>query len=481
MTARALADSRLSPSSSSRAPFAVLLVAVTAAGAALRFFVLGRQGFWYDEAHTAYLVQLRPGKLLELLRLTESTPPLYYACAWVWARLFGSAEAGLRSLSALAGAATVPVMYLVGRDLASRRAGTIAAALAASSPLLVWYSQEARAYSLLVLLSACAFLLFVRALRHPGRAAFAGWAATSALALATHYLAVLVIAPAAAVLLQRHRRRAGAWLAVAAVAAAGGALLPLAIEQRATHHTDWIARIALEVRLRQLLAQFLAGFGASTPSVVLAAAGLAAGVLMLRWAGRRQRHAACLAGAIGVGGVILALLLTAVGLDELLTRNLIAVLPPLIAAVSIGLAQPRTTAIGLAAAVIACAGWTAVDLRVLRDPGLERPDWRAVLRVLGPARVTRLLVLEHYRPQLPLRLYDPAIRRVRGGQVVRAREVDVIAPRVPRGRSCWCGRGLQPEQRSASARAHRPASGWSGAPRCPTSASSGSQPCARSR
>ena len=223
------------------------------------------------------------------------------------------------------------------------------------------------------------------------------------------------------------------------MAAAGGALLPLAIEQRATHHTDWIARIALEVRLRQLLAQFLAGFGASTPSVVLAAAGLAAGVLMLRWAGRRQRHAAGLAGAIGIGGVVLALLLTAVGFDELLTRNLIAVLPPLIAAVSIGLAQPRTTAIGLAAAVIACAGWTAVDLRVLRDPGLERPDWRSVLRVLGPARVTRLLVLEHYRPQLPLRLYDPAIRRVRGGQVVRAREVDVIAPRVPRGRSCWWG------------------------------------------
>ena len=49
--------------------------------------------------------------MLGLIPQTESTPPLYYCVAWVWARVFGFGEAGLRSLSALCRGATVPVVY----------------------------------------------------------------------------------------------------------------------------------------------------------------------------------------------------------------------------------------------------------------------------------------------------------------------------------------------------------------------------------
>src|SRR5690242_5921335 len=63
-------------------------------------------------------------------------------------------EAGLRSLSALAGVATVPVAYVAARTLVCARVGVIAAALTACNPLLIWYSQDARSYSLLVLLTA---------------------------------------------------------------------------------------------------------------------------------------------------------------------------------------------------------------------------------------------------------------------------------------------------------------------------------------
>src|SRR5438876_576650 len=80
------------------------------------------------------------------------TPPFYYMLAWGWAKLFGTGEVGLRSLSALAGTLTIPAAYAAGRALSSRRAGLIAAALFAVNPLLVWYSQEARAYALLALL-----------------------------------------------------------------------------------------------------------------------------------------------------------------------------------------------------------------------------------------------------------------------------------------------------------------------------------------
>ena len=73
--------------------------------------------------------------------------------AWLWVQAFGTGEVGLRLFSAVAGVATVPVVYAVGRTLASRRIGLVAAALAATSPYLVFYSQEARSYALFALLN----------------------------------------------------------------------------------------------------------------------------------------------------------------------------------------------------------------------------------------------------------------------------------------------------------------------------------------
>ena len=84
-------------------PTATAVVALTVLAAVLRFYRLGHQGFWFDEANTALLVHFSPGKMLGLIPQTESTPPLYYCVAWVWARVFGYSEAPLRSLSALCG------------------------------------------------------------------------------------------------------------------------------------------------------------------------------------------------------------------------------------------------------------------------------------------------------------------------------------------------------------------------------------------
>src|SRR5580704_9704027 len=137
------------------------LAALTALAALLRFYRLGHQGFWFDEANTALLVHFSPGKMLGLIPQTESTPPLYYCVAWIWARIFGYGEAGLRSLSALAGVAVIPVAYAAAAKLMGRlRPALIVAALTACNPFLIWYSQEARSYELLVLFSACTLLAF---------------------------------------------------------------------------------------------------------------------------------------------------------------------------------------------------------------------------------------------------------------------------------------------------------------------------------
>jgi mannosyltransferase len=418
-------------------PLIGAVTSVTAVGGALRFVGLAHQGFWYDEAHTVLLVELTPGRMLSQLPVHESTPPLYYLCAWVWARAFGFGEAGLRSLSALVGTATVPVGYVAGRRIGCRRAGLVAAALLACNPLLVWYSQEARAYALLVFLSAVGFLFFVIARERPAAAPMAGWAVASALALATHYLAALTIVPEAALLLLASCQRALGWVFL--VAAIGGTLLPLALAQRANHLAAWIARIPLGVRLQQLGDQLVAGFGASRGLSVTAGVGLVLAVPLLARARPAERRNALLAAGVGVAGLALALALVWLGKDELITRNLLPALIPLVVAVAVALGGSRAGVVGLAAAALVCGGWVGVDLAVARNPGLQRPDWRLVLRTLGPPRRPRLIVLEHYRPSLPVALYDRRLRRLPRSSRVFVREVDVVAAHGAHGRSCWWG------------------------------------------
>src|SRR5438128_2238498 len=103
------------------------VVVLTAAAAVLRFWSLGTQSYWYDEAITVDLVRRSFHGMLAAIPHTESTPPLYYVLAWGWSRLFGTTEAGLRSLSAIFGTATIPAAYAAGRTFVSRRSSLFAA------------------------------------------------------------------------------------------------------------------------------------------------------------------------------------------------------------------------------------------------------------------------------------------------------------------------------------------------------------------
>ena len=170
----------------------------------------------------AELLVRRVGHVLARAPLTEldaqpvaarsrGRPPIYYCLAWVWTRIFGFDEAGLRSGSLpWPGCAWFPVVYGIASKLISRRAGLIAAALAACNPLLIWYSQEAT-----LLLAAGADGRACRCSRSPHALSPAplspGWLvawglAAPPLTLATHYYGVLAVVPQAAWLLWVHRR-----------------------------------------------------------------------------------------------------------------------------------------------------------------------------------------------------------------------------------------------------------------------------------
>ncbi|MGH3132208.1 MAG: glycosyltransferase family 39 protein, partial [Gaiellaceae bacterium] len=251
----------------------VSVLALTAVGAVIRFATLDVQSFWLDELVTVSLLRMDFRDLLEAIPESEATPYLYYVLAWFWAQVFGLGEVGLRSFSALVGAAIVPVAYGAGSALVSRRVGLIAAALVSVHPFLVWYAQEARAYSLLALLTACSLLFFGRALGEPSRFDLAGWALTSALALATHYFAIFLVVPELAWLVARSRDRRPAVIASLVPAAVLLVHAPLLDRQRGAGEA--VSETSLVRRLLGIPKDLVVGY--SFPAEALgsvAAAGL---------------------------------------------------------------------------------------------------------------------------------------------------------------------------------------------------------------
>jgi Dolichyl-phosphate-mannose-protein mannosyltransferase len=425
-------------------PTVAAVAALTVLAAVLRFAAIGHQGFWFDEANTANDVHFSPGAMFGLLPQNETTPPLFYAVAWVWARVFGFGEVSLRALPALAGVATVPIVYLSARKLISSRAGLVAAALTACNPFLIWYSQEFRPYEPMVLLSAVGLLAFAYALEHGSTRAIIAWAVASALGLATHYYALLAVIPEAVWLLYSYRADRRVIGAIALVGACGLALLPLAISQNSTGNASWIAPIPLLPRLGQILPQFLTGFQTPAEQLLQRTAeviALLALVLLAARADAGERRGALIAGKLVLAGFVLNLLLIVGGVDDLITRNVLALWPLAVVLVAGGLGARRAGALGVGATVLLCAIGVFATVSVATDRSFQRPDWRGVGRVLGArpsAGTTRMVLVQRYRDLLPLLLYLPRLQFA-GGAGARVSELDVVSIGSPRVPLCWWG------------------------------------------
>ena len=432
-----------------RAAWAVAAVPVALSGcvvlaALLRLPTLASQSLWYDEAVTSWLLRGSPGQMLHALPHSESTPPVYYLLAWGWVRLAGRDELGLRSLSAAAGIATVPVAYAAARELAGRRAGLIAALLVAVSPMLVWYSQEARSYALLVLLSTASLWLMARARSRPTAGRLVGWAVVAALALWTHYFALFVVAPEALLLMALRgvplrRRLAGPVL----VALLASPLPALALTQRT--RTYWFLGLPLARRVGETGHLFLVGFRppATTAAFATAAAAVAVGLVLLAVrADAAQRRGALVAGVVGVGAVAVPVGLALAGTDYVNGRNLVGALVPLLVVVAAGLGARRAGILGVAAtAAIVAASFSVLDA-AREDRVAQRPGFRQVATVIGPAHGRRAILLDGSRTWArPLGVYLPRTWWMprRGAPVT---EVDVVR-REPTAHDCpdatWWG------------------------------------------
>ncbi|MCC7162679.1 MAG: glycosyltransferase family 39 protein [Anaerolineae bacterium] len=168
---------------------------LTLAAFGLRTFELAKQSFWYDEAFSVYLARF------DLATITARTaadiqPPLYYYLLNLWMTGAGDSEFAVRFLSLFFGVLIVPLMFVTARRLFGQNAALFAALIATLSALYLWYSQEARMYTLITFLGLLSSYALLRGLGGAGggRRWWIVFVVANLAAVYTHYFAFAPLA-----------------------------------------------------------------------------------------------------------------------------------------------------------------------------------------------------------------------------------------------------------------------------------------------
>ena len=162
---------------------------------------LGTPSFWVDEAFTAAEMNYSFADKLDIqyhflhLLLIDS-----------WATVVGSSEWALRLASVLGAMAAVGLLVILGNKLFDRRVALVAGLLLATSPFLVKWSQQARAYSMFVALCLLAMLLLLRAFERNSRGAWAAFGVALSVVIVWQPAAGFLMLPAYGILVVQRRQ-----------------------------------------------------------------------------------------------------------------------------------------------------------------------------------------------------------------------------------------------------------------------------------
>jgi hypothetical protein len=211
------------------------ILAICALALFVRFYRLTDRSLWLDEILASQPSHLHgPGDVITWSMAAVNQMPLFYTFTWLL-HPWGDGEFVLRLPAAVAGALTVPAIFALARAAFGTRAGLVASLLTAVMPFAVWYSQEARSYTLLMLLTTMQMWFGLRSVKRGGALDWLGLTVFTVLNLYTHYLAILSTAAVAGYVvsaqlagpsrrLSARTRAATAILVI--VAATAAALLP---------------------------------------------------------------------------------------------------------------------------------------------------------------------------------------------------------------------------------------------------------------
>ena len=157
-------------------------------------FVSINQSLWLDEAiNIGNAANLDFKSLVLKYSLGDFHPPLYHVILKSWMLLFGTSEISVRAPSIVFGVVTVYITYLIGKKLFEQKTALIATTLIATAPLHIYYSQEARMYSLAAMIASFSVYFFISIIKKDSLIFWVGFIISTVLMLYSDYMPYLLI------------------------------------------------------------------------------------------------------------------------------------------------------------------------------------------------------------------------------------------------------------------------------------------------
>ncbi|MFA5117357.1 MAG: glycosyltransferase family 39 protein [Candidatus Omnitrophota bacterium] len=184
----------------------------------LRIYGLGAKDFWFDEIHSVSLA---------IYPWNNWNAPLYWIVLHFWVKAFGVSEFCLRLPSMLFSFLATVIVFMLGKELFDKKTAILATLLIGLSSFHLWYAQEARDYSMVLLLGTVSSYLLLIATKKSTFKRWLWFSIVSSAGIYTNYFYIFLISAQALYALSLTRYRANkAWWCFLFIAGISGFYLP---------------------------------------------------------------------------------------------------------------------------------------------------------------------------------------------------------------------------------------------------------------
>ncbi len=161
-------------------------------GFSLRLWFLDKpEGLWNDEYVSWFIAKQDNWEIFWQKVYENCHMPLYYFYLKLWMFIFSDTDLSLRWSSIIPSILSIPVMFLVGKELKDKNLGLFCAIVTSVSSFLIYFAQEVRLYSLIFLLSCFVILYFVKSIKNPTNKNITFLFISNALIIATHTIGII--------------------------------------------------------------------------------------------------------------------------------------------------------------------------------------------------------------------------------------------------------------------------------------------------
>lgn len=170
-----------------------LLFFIAAIIMAANLYLLYHQSIRLDESQSINLATRPLGTLIKY-NAGDVHVPLYFLLLHFWIQIFGTNVFAIRTLSLIFFIFSLPFIYIVAKASSNKNIAFLTIILIMLSPFIMWFTMEARMYTLLILVTIINHFLFLRTYNTDGERGKTEYVLSAIAGLYTHYFFIFLLA-----------------------------------------------------------------------------------------------------------------------------------------------------------------------------------------------------------------------------------------------------------------------------------------------